>query len=100
MFLSKALTTLEKNQFPTPGLGIMPKDVAPTVVSRDFEIPMIRRKPTIFNSEDLNRPVSEPETLWRFFAAVSGITRYANFHGAPFLRVLDYLRDVHPGQGL
>lgn len=69
-----------EGELPLPIYRIMAKDVKGIVITHEFEIPMIRCKPSIQYLPDLYASVSHPETVRGFFSSIPGITVNPDVH--------------------
>ena len=52
-----------ERQFPVQGIHVLPDDVGRTVVTGEFEIPVVRAQPSIDNPLDPHHRSTEPDTF-------------------------------------
>jgi hypothetical protein len=81
-----AADILKKRDLPRPYPRIMLQDVKGLIRIRDLKVTMIRPCPSIQNLNDINLPISEPETLRCLFTGIPGMADNTNFHDGPPIR--------------
>jgi len=70
--------SLEHGQFPAAGSDVVAQYIAAAIVTVDFEIAVIWRKPAVKDVNHLDLPLTQKETPGRLLASVTGVTLDAN----------------------